>query len=452
MSTSKVATTDIASHILSQIGKKFYLSKEFADVYFVYMVNDEEVDRDPAHKNLLAASSDVFHTMFNESWKEKNEVKIVDAAVADFKEFLRFFYFGTVNLTIENVDKIMNLSNKYNVTECKNLCREFLKTILTSENVLWAYDLAVFLEDENLKKFCEAIISINARDLLKTQGFFQCNQNRLMELMEIKSLKCSEAELLGACISWVKNKSKEENLTTEIIQSLIGDLFSKIRFGSMTLNEFVTLIPSYGELFPKEVLQDIIQMKADKEFQSKIFSGIREKRSDVEIYVGNKIYCNRENSGFNSGEYLIKDIETTTFSVSETVFLKNFECDNLLKWNGDYCDLEELVPTEITIVEMQNLEHLPNNEEAVLYKGNTNLRGEQFAQVSLPNPILIKVGFIYKIQLKQTPPADCILGTSLKSRVQIDSDFIVQFHHDTFLEQDPYSARGLIVSLDFYRI
>ncbi|XP_031638110.1 BTB/POZ domain-containing protein 3-like, partial [Contarinia nasturtii] len=137
MSISKVATTNVASPDgTSELGKKFYLSKEFADVQIVFVVNDEELGRVPSHKIILAAHSDVFHTMFNESWKEKNEVKIVDADVANFKEFLRFFYFGTVNLTIENVDAIMNLSNKYNVTECKNLCRKFLKATMTSDNML----------------------------------------------------------------------------------------------------------------------------------------------------------------------------------------------------------------------------------------------------------------------------------------------------------------------------
>ncbi|XP_031631887.1 BTB/POZ domain-containing protein 2-like [Contarinia nasturtii] len=393
--------------------------------------------------------------MFNESWKEKNEVKIVDADVADFKEFLRFFYFGTVNLTKENVDAIMNLSNKYNVTECKNLCRKFLKATMTSENMLSRYELAIFLEDESLKKFCEAMISVDARDFLKRPGFLQCNKKTLAELMEMKSLKCSEVELFEACMSWVKNKSKEENLTREIVQSQLGDLFYKIRFGSMTINEYATLIPSYGSLFLNEEYQEIIQIVGDKEFQSKQFNGIREKRCDVNLFEGYKnIWCIRLASQTNSiSPYFVKSLETTTFSVNETVFFKGFTSDRLWSYKNTrnlYYDLTE-VKCEITVVRIPNRSDQFINEEVVLWNGKTNLISEH-VNVSLPEPILISPKFMYEIRMKQTPPENCCSNALLKSQVQIDSDFSVQFHRDTFLEDDSLSARGIIVGINVYRI
>ncbi|XP_031631886.1 BTB/POZ domain-containing protein 2-like [Contarinia nasturtii] len=436
----------MSSHVLLEIGKKFYLGEEFADVYIVFMVNDEEVERVPAHKNILAANSDVIHTMFNESWKEKNEVKIVDADVADFKEFLRFFYFGMVNLTIENVDAIMNLSNKYNVTECKNLCRKFLKATMTSENMILRYELAIFLEDESLKKFCEVMISIDPQDFLKRPGFLQCNKNTLAALMEMKGLKCSEVELFEACMSWVKNKSEEENLTRDIVQSELGDLFYKIRFGSMTIKEFSTLIPSYGSLFSNGELQDIIQFVGDKEFQSKLFIETREKRCDVNLFEGyKKIKRNRLAPQEQSAKpYIMKNLETTTFSVNETVFLIGFKSAPLWIYNNNiYRRLTEVVPSEITIVRIPNTSDPSFNEEVVLGTGKINLESKH-VKFNLSEPIMISPNFIHEIRLMQTPNEHSSTYILLKSQFQIDSDFSVQYHRDT--------ERGIIYRLDFYRI
>lgn len=78
--------------------------ENLADFHFTFEQADGKFERIPAHKLLLVAVSDVFRAMFNGSWKEKDEVKIVDNRINEFKEFLKFFYFGQVNITMDNVE------------------------------------------------------------------------------------------------------------------------------------------------------------------------------------------------------------------------------------------------------------------------------------------------------------------------------------------------------------
>lgn len=107
---------------------------------------------------LLATASEVFQVMINGSWKEKNEVEIVDASADAFKEFLQFVYLSKAKVTIENVAEVMNLGNKYDVMECFNICGEFLKANLVVDNICEAYELVIRLEHKELEKKYERYI------------------------------------------------------------------------------------------------------------------------------------------------------------------------------------------------------------------------------------------------------------------------------------------------------
>ncbi|XP_055301666.1 BTB/POZ domain-containing protein 2-like [Sitodiplosis mosellana] len=278
MSTSNQTANNYESQVLSAIGQKLYLSTTMADVNFVFESKDHRIDRIPAHKAHLMAASDVFEKMFNGSWKEKNEVKIVDVSVAGFTEFLQFFYLAHVNLTVDNVAEVMNLGNMYNVAGCLSVCEKFLKRNLSDDNVCEAYKLAILFNQESLKDACEIFIEINAKAVLKSDGFVSCDRKVLTKIVKLNWMTCSESELFEGCMAWVKATTKQNTLTKELVQSQLGELFYEIRFGLMTMDEFVALIPSYGKIFGADEYTDIIQLITDKDFQSNLFPGNKVKR------------------------------------------------------------------------------------------------------------------------------------------------------------------------------
>lgn len=253
----------------SLIGRQCYLSENLADFHFTF----ETSHRIPAHKLLLSAS-DVFQKMFNGSWKEVNEVKVVDASVEAFKEFLQFFYLNDVKMSMENAAEVMNLGTKYNVKQCVNACDELLLHGITYENACRSLELAYIFDRDEVKEECENIIEINTMNVLMSSSFLHCDKKVLSFILMNDSLQCSEAELFKAVMAWVKTKSKENELTKKIIETELGNLFYEFRFRSMTLKEFSDLIPSYGSLFNINEHQDIIQMIASNKYEAKIFSNI----------------------------------------------------------------------------------------------------------------------------------------------------------------------------------
>ncbi|XP_055303138.1 BTB/POZ domain-containing protein 6-A-like isoform X2 [Sitodiplosis mosellana] len=449
MSVFNPLTSNYSTQLFAAIGKKLYMNSESADVHFVFESNDD-IERVPAHKAHLMVGSDVFAKMFNGSWKEMDKVKIGDVSASAFKEFLQFFYVGQVKLTMENIAAVMNLGEMYNVTECLAVCTKFLKNNLNDENVCSNYELAILLNQEGLKKACEIFIGLNIKAVFKSTDFQTCDRKMLAQILKLNWMSCTEVDLFEACMSWVKVASKQDVLTKETVQAHLGDLFHEIRFGSMSLQMFAALIPTYGSTFSLDEHQEIIQMIADPTFQSTIFNGNRLERCNTLdlLHESNEIFCGRLISNYYSSEpYKIKNIETTVFSTNESLLLRAIGCGNIQAIvNKRYFVLNDGVPTKITIVEKSE-----TNNEVIVFNANGILNSREFVRISLTKPIRVKSGFTYEIRLEQTSE-NCYTGGLLKSSVELESGIIIQFHRDSVLEKDPTVARGLIYSLFFQKI
>lgn len=118
--------------------RNMYPNEQFSDVHFKFGL-DDEIESVPANEGVLALSP-VFNAMFFGSLKEGNEVKIEDADVDAFKKILQIFYLGKVTLTMENIEAVVRLADKYDVLEfVNNGCAEFIQSKLASGKMCRAY-------------------------------------------------------------------------------------------------------------------------------------------------------------------------------------------------------------------------------------------------------------------------------------------------------------------------
>ncbi|XP_055325984.1 BTB/POZ domain-containing protein 6-B-like [Sitodiplosis mosellana] len=377
-----------------------------------------------------------------------DKVKIGDVSAAAFKEFLQFFYFGQVKLTMGNVAAVMNLGEKYNVAECLAVCSKFLKNNLCEDNVCRHYGLAILFNQHELKKACETVIGLNTTAVFHSNGFLTCDRKLLAEILKLDWMSCTEIELFEACMSWVKATGKQDNLTKELVQTQLGQLFYEIRFGSMALDEFTALVPTNGQLFTNTEYTDIIQSITNKEFNAAMFNGNREKRCDLDPWnEKNEIKCIRFSSlRYSTKPYFLKNLETTKFTTNEPLLLKSIGLDVIKRYSsGKYINCED-VPTAITIVEVSGSDDF--KKEVDKYNGKANMKSSDFISVKMPKPILVKPGFMYEFRLKQNPPKYCAIGGLLKSEVQVDNGITIQFHDDPLIPDD-ITSTGLIYKLRF---
>ncbi|XP_055307340.1 BTB/POZ domain-containing protein 6-A-like [Sitodiplosis mosellana] len=216
-----------------------YLNERLADVHFKFKV-DDEVQRVPANKSVLAALNPVFDTMFFRSLPEKGDVPIPDADADGFKEFLRVFYLGEVTLTMENIETVVRLADKYDVLEHVNACAVFLKGQLTLDIICWGYQLAVNLENEELIEYCEEKIIKSPKGVFVTDAFKRCDKSILKRIFEL-GLICEETNVFDACLTWAKYACEQDDLdATQAVnlRTQLGDCLKLIRFGLMKIEEF----------------------------------------------------------------------------------------------------------------------------------------------------------------------------------------------------------------------
>lgn len=192
---------------ITKSGEKLYLDSLTADVYFVLGSDDGLCKRIPAHKNLLAAASDVFKAMFYGPMKEEGDVDIEDVSAAAFEEFLQFFYVTSVKLTEEHVADVMSLGDKYDVTKCVDLGFQFIKEIIQDQNICMALGLAFRYDNEDLRAFCEKYIMMQSQAVFKATDFLKCSQPVLKHILKMNTFSCSETVVFEACMSWAKFQS-----------------------------------------------------------------------------------------------------------------------------------------------------------------------------------------------------------------------------------------------------
>ncbi|XP_055306154.1 BTB/POZ domain-containing protein 3-like [Sitodiplosis mosellana] len=264
----------------SKASARLYLNEEFADVNFLFEI-DEEIQKVPANKIVLAVLSPVFNAMFFGPNKETGDVKIVDATIDTFKEFLQFFYLNNVTIAMENIEGVVRLADKYDVLEHVNASAVLLENELTLENMCWGYQLALMLDNETLKQFCEKHISAYPDDIFKSATFQRCDQIVLKHILLLNSMACREFEVLDACLVWAKYSCNLNNVDENNplnLKAQLGECFSLIRFGAMKSEEFATHSILHREMFTAEELADILYATTVKKFKSSKF--VQEPRND----------------------------------------------------------------------------------------------------------------------------------------------------------------------------
>lgn len=425
---------DDDNQVLSKIGKKLYLNSEKADVYFLF----ESTERVPAHKILLSSASEVFEAMFYGLLKEENDIKIVDVSAEAFKDFLKFFYFNKVELNIENVAEVMYLGKKYDVEDCLELSTNLLTNNVTADNVVSALSLALSYSQTQLQISCEREVRSNPQGILQSPNFSSCDRQVLEHIINMDPIVCSATEIFEVCMSWVRFTSKQEKLTKDVIQTYLGDLFHQIPFGSMSMDEFVKILPSYGTLFTGYEYNEILQVISRLEAEPKIFKRCRR----LPIWdEKNVIECNRLIKFAIPTYCNIQSEEVTTFSTNRELLLGHFFCARI---RGNSEKLNKIVKVRAIIRANTNKIETQFDFDCLVFDDKWP---NDDKMIRLPEPLIIKPGVLYEIKLLFPPTEYEAWKNRLSSTVNLEHNIVVQFGNQRNREKG--GCDGIISMLGF---
>ncbi|XP_072037553.1 uncharacterized protein [Amphiura filiformis] len=110
--------------------KTFRSEKTFCDVTII--VGSKSF---PAHKNILAASSGYFKTMFTSGFQEAGSTEVLlEEDEAMFEMILDFIYFGyEISMNKENITEVLDMAVYYQIDSHMKSCMKFLNRVLDRE-------------------------------------------------------------------------------------------------------------------------------------------------------------------------------------------------------------------------------------------------------------------------------------------------------------------------------
>jgi len=197
------------------------------------------------HKLILCISSDVFRVMLTRPEWPESQNKIItlceeSACIKVFERFLRFLYTGEVKLCHEDVLFVLMLADKYNVTDLRLICTQFMSTHIVStvrqnRAVSW-YQYARLCGHNQLADICMNFIRCNFYKVMCTADFLNLEKDILIDLLQDNELVIKdEYTLYKGTLYWLSNYEPE--MQSEIDDSWEREILSHIRFSLMPLEQ-----------------------------------------------------------------------------------------------------------------------------------------------------------------------------------------------------------------------
>lgn len=416
------------------IAQTHYNLKDGADVWFII----DEVEPIPGHQWILKAVVPLFKKDLTNGC---NEIHLSGVSVDAFMEFLKFIYLTEPNLTMEIVEGVMHMANRWKSWPIFEECKQFLKKSITKKSTLFlGYQLAAKYQLNDLKALYLDEICVNTYAAFQTDGiwnqsFLTLPYEYIVQILECDSLACKEIVTFNASIAWAKQECTRNGLDPSNVDNLrtqLGDLLYQIRFNLMTIKVAAKCIDLHPKLFTEDELEEILCMIGHvKEFKPKQFNWT------VRYYNLNgkeDLMCSR----------LCRT--TSNYNIENQQQITQFTCNRRIELHGIECEwFNRTINCRIPI---QIIEFDRNSQLSIRYDGlfevnSSDGEGQNPSTgfFSLDNSIILRPNYTYEIHITFPNLLENSQSSRwLKEKVRIDYDTVFRF-----------TKRGAVTSLKFRR-
>ncbi|KAM9172868.1 kelch-like protein 34 [Pangshura tecta] len=188
----------------------------------------------PAHKSLLACSSDYFRAMFK-SYTKESKASVIHLQVISptgLQHVLDFIYTSWLPLSFENLEDTLEAASYLQVTEAIGLCSQYLVNNLTLENCCFSANIATKFYLPDALSVTEKYIISNLWKLLDLHfmELLLLNFRSLMAVVESPDVPMvNESCLLNLVLIWLKHDK------SRLIHR--NNLLEHIRFGLIPVED-----------------------------------------------------------------------------------------------------------------------------------------------------------------------------------------------------------------------
>ncbi|XP_037785922.1 gigaxonin-like [Penaeus monodon] len=174
---------------------------------------------------LLAAGCPYFRVLYEfeedaQQGLHRTAEPMLEITCKTFEVILDFIYTGHIVLDFENIQDILQASDLLLMTELKELCVQYLMSIIEAENCLGILELAQRFSCPRLVCFTKDFICqhFKYREVVRTEEFRNLSEERLKDLLSQDGLAVkSELDILTALVVWLNTNQ----LKSPDVESLV---------------------------------------------------------------------------------------------------------------------------------------------------------------------------------------------------------------------------------------
>ena len=208
----------------------FYKHQQYTDITLI--IENKEIH---CHRNVLAAMSPFFNTMFSCEMTEKYQNRIPLPYIENFEimsEIVEYMYTGEIELDLKNnnIQQLYLAANFFQLKCLVDHCIGFIIRNTNTSNCLSILQFAMKYDCSSVLQNAKKVICENFVDISKQDEFLCLDCHLIKEIMQWDELKIdSELYLFECCHKWIQKGDAEPR--EQYSEYLLGC----IRFPSMEL-------------------------------------------------------------------------------------------------------------------------------------------------------------------------------------------------------------------------
>ncbi|KAM8836105.1 kelch-like protein 11 [Spinachia spinachia] len=171
-----------------------------------------------AHRCVLSAASEYFRLLlggqFSESVSGRVELKEWSSATGPEAEtvegVIQFMYTGQIRVTAARVHDVLELADRFLLSQLKNFCGEFLMEKLNLSNCVAVHSLAHMYTLDLLAQVAAKTIRANFSSIIRNEEFFTLPFHLVRDWLSDSGITVdSEQELFEAVVKWERHNAEE---------------------------------------------------------------------------------------------------------------------------------------------------------------------------------------------------------------------------------------------------
>uniref|UniRef100_A0A8C5U7V5 Kelch like family member 34 n=1 Tax=Malurus cyaneus samueli TaxID=2593467 RepID=A0A8C5U7V5_9PASS len=179
----------------------------------------------PAHKSLLACSSDYFRAMFK-SYTQESKASVIHLQVVSptgLQHILDFIYTSLLPLSFESLEDTLEAASYLQVTDAIGLCNQYLVNNLALENCCFSANVARKFYLPDALAATEKYIIKNVWKLLDLDlsGLLELNFRSLLAVIQSPDLPMvEECRLLDLVLLWLKQDKSRLDHASSLLEHI----------------------------------------------------------------------------------------------------------------------------------------------------------------------------------------------------------------------------------------